>query len=288
MSCGNGLRGDVWIEFQQRFQIPNILEFYGATEGNVSLVNVEGVVGAIGRIPPFLAHRFPAALVRYDADTESPARDSRGFCVRCEPNEVGEAIGRVAADRTNIGARFDGYTNDDASKGKILRHVFEPGDAWFRTGDLMRQDARGYFYFVDRIGDTFRWKGENVSTAEVAEAICRFPGVRDAVVYGVIVPGTDGRAGMATIVAADGLNFHDLRTHLADRLPDYAQPVFLRVREHLETTATFKHTKHALAREGFDPTAIPNDMYFNDRERQTFVRLDASLYEQIRSGRVRL
>src|SRR5206468_4209331 len=145
MSCGNGLRGDVWIEFQQRFQIPNILEFYGATEGNVSLVNVEGVVGAIGRIPPFLAHRFPAALVRYDADAESPARDSRGFCIRCEPNEVGEAIGRVAADRTNIGARFDGYTNEDATKGKILRHVFEPGDAWFRTGDLMRQDARGYF-----------------------------------------------------------------------------------------------------------------------------------------------
>jgi fatty-acyl-CoA synthase len=287
MCCGNGLRGDVWTEFQKRFQIPRILEFYGATEGNVSLVNVEGVAGAIGRIPAFLAHRFPAALVKYDADRESPARDARGLCIRCEPKEVGEAIGRVSNDRSNIGARFDGYTNGDASSEKILRDVFEPGDAWFRTGDLMRQDARGFFYFVDRIGDTFRWKGENVSTSEVAEAICRFPGITDAVVYGVTVPGTEGRAGMAAVVAADGLNVAELRTHLADRLPDYAQPMFLRLRGHLEMTATFKHTKQTLAREGFDPATVLDDIYFNDRERQTFVPLDRSLYERIHRGQVR-
>ena len=172
MACGNGLRPDVWSAFQERFRVPHILEFYAATEGNVSLVNVEGKPGAIGRVPPFLAHRFPATLVRYDADAEAPVRDARGRCVRCAPNEVGEAIGQLPEDQSNVGRRFEGYTNEEASEQKILRDVFEPGDAWFRTGDLMRRDEDGYFYFVDRIGDTFRWKGENVATAEVAEAIC--------------------------------------------------------------------------------------------------------------------
>src|SRR3989475_5913122 len=168
MCCGNGLRPDVWNAFKERFQIPHILEFYAATEGNVSLFNIEGKPGAIGRIPSFLAHRFPAALVEYDADAGAPLRDARGFCVRCAPNEVGEAIGQLLKDRSNIGSRFDGYTNEEASEKKILCHVFEPGDAWFRTGDLMRKDEHGYFYFVDRIGDSFRWKGENVGTSEVS------------------------------------------------------------------------------------------------------------------------
>jgi fatty-acyl-CoA synthase len=288
MCCGNGLRADVWTDFQERFRIPKILEFYGATEGNVSLVNVEGEAGAIGRIPPFLAHRFPAALVKPDAESESPARDARGFCVRCGPNEVGEAIGRLSNGRTNVGARFDGYTDAEASAQKILRDVFEPGDAWFRTGDLMRQDARGFFYFVDRTGDTFRWKGENVSTSEVAEAICRVPGVRDAVVYGVAIPGADGRGGMAAIVADETFDLGVLRTHLSDRLPEYAQPLFLRVRDHLDLTATFKHTKNTLAHDSFDPAATADEIYFNDRRRQAFVRLDKPLYEQICGGRIRL
>jgi fatty-acyl-CoA synthase len=285
MCCGNGLRPDVWKGFKERFRIPHILEFYAATEGNVSLVNVEGRPGAIGRIPPFLAHRFPAALVKYDADTEAPVRDARGFCVHCAPNEVGEAVGQLLKDRSNVGSRFEGYTNEAASEDKILRHVFEPGDAWFRTGDLMRKDEQGYFYFVDRIGDTFRWKGENVATSEVSEAICAFPGVKEANVYGVVVPGTDGRAGMATIVADDGLDLVAFRTHLVDRLPEYAHPVFLRVRDDLEMTATFKHTKSALVREGYDPIAIGDALYFNDRERQAFVRLDKARYDRIQAGR---
>ena len=141
--------------------------------------------------------------MKYDADADAPVRDARGRCVRCAPNEVGEAIGQLQEDRSNVGSRFEGYTNEEASEAKILRDVFEPGDAWFRTGDLMRRDEHGYFYFVDRIGDTFRWKGENVATSEVAEAICAFPGIKEANVYGVAIPGTDGRAGMATIVADD-------------------------------------------------------------------------------------
>jgi fatty-acyl-CoA synthase len=284
MCCGNGLRPDVWTAFKERFRIPHILEFYAATEGNVSLVNVEGRPGAIGRIPPFLAHRFPATLVKYDAEADAPARDARGFCVGCAPNEVGEAIGRLLKDRSNVGSRFEGYTNEDASERKILRNVFEPGDAWFRTGDLMRKDEHGYFYFVDRIGDTFRWKGENVATSEVSEAICGFPGIKAANVYGVAIPGADGRAGMATIVTGDGLDLAALRTHLVDRLPDYARPVFVRVRDDLEITATFKHTKRALMCEGYDPVATRDAIYFNDRERQAFVRLDKPLFDRIQSG----
>jgi fatty-acyl-CoA synthase len=288
MCCGNGLRADVWDDFKERFRIPRILEFYAATEGNVSLVNVEGRPGAIGRVPPFLAHRFPATLVQYDADTDAPVRDARGFCVRCAPNEAGEAIGRLLKDRSNVGSRFEGYTNEEASERKILRDVFEPGDAWVRTGDLMRRDEHGYFYFVDRIGDTFRWKGENVATSEVSAAICGFPGIKEANVYGVAMPGADGRAGMATIVSDDGLDLAALRTHLADRLPEYAHPVFLRVRDDLEVTATFKHTKNALVRDGYDPVAIGDALYFNDRERQAFVRLDKPLYDRIQFGQVRL
>jgi fatty-acyl-CoA synthase len=287
MCCGNGLRPDVWDRFKERFRIPHILEFYAATEGNVSLVNVEGKPGAVGRIPPFLAHRFPAALVKYDADAHAPVRDARGFCVRCAPNEVGEAIGQLLKDRSNVGSRFEGYTNEQASENKILRHVFEPEDAWFRTGDLMRQDEHGYFYFVDRIGDTFRWKGENVATSEVSEAICGFRGIKEANVYGVAIPGTDGRAGMATIVTDAGLDLAAFRTHLIDHLPEYARPVFLRIRDDLEVTATFKNTKSALVREGYDPVSIGDAIYFNDRERQAFVRLDKSLYDRIQSGHIR-
>lgn len=191
--CGNGLRGDVWEAFQARFAIPRILEFYAATEGNFSLYNVEGERGAIGRIPSFLAHRFPAAIVKFDIATGKPLRDTDGRCIRCAPGEAGEAIGRIG-EADDRGGRFEGYTSAVESDKKVLRDVFAPGDAWFRTGDLMLQDAKGFFRFVDRIGDTFRWKGENVAASEVADAIAACPGVIDASVYGVAVPHADGRA----------------------------------------------------------------------------------------------
>src|SRR6266852_6374123 len=286
MCCGNGLRPDVWTDFKRRFRIPQILEFYAATEGNVSMFNVEGMPGAIGRIPPYLAHRFPATLVQYDVAREAPVRNERGFCIRCAPNEAGEAIGQVLEYSLNVGGRFEGYTSPEASEKKILRNVFEPGDAWFRTGDLMRKDEQGYFYFVDRIGDTFRWKGENVATSEVSEAICGFPGISEATVYGVEIPGTDGRAGMATIVGDDELDLAALRTHVANRLPAYARPVFLRMRSHLDVTGTFKHTKSGLVREAYDPVATEDAIYFDDRTSQAYVRLDRALYERIQDGRI--
>jgi fatty-acyl-CoA synthase len=203
-------------------------------------------------------------------------------------NEPGEAIGRIFEDASNLGNRFEGYSGPDATGKKILRNVFERGDAWFRTGDLLRKDKEGYFYFVDRIGDTFRWKGENVSTTEVAEALSAFPGILQANVYGVESPGADGRAGMAALAVADDLDLAALQSHLAACLPGYAHPLFLRIRRALEVTGTFKYTKAGFVRDGYTPAATDDTMYFNDRERGEFVRLDEALYARIQSGEVRL
>jgi fatty-acyl-CoA synthase len=288
IACGNGLRPDIWDTFQQRFAIPRILEFYAATEANFSLCNCEGRTGAIGRIPTFLAHRFPVALVAFDPERGEPLRDDNGRCRRCEVNEVGEAIGRIVSDGSAPESQFDGYTDPSATDRKILRNVFVDGDAWFRSGDLMRRDAAGFFYFVDRVGDTFRWKGENVSTGEVADVLCAWPEVREAVVYGVEVPGCDGRAGMAAIVADGTLDLDGLRAHLSIRVPEYARPVFVRVIREIETTSTFKPKKQDLVRIGFDPHATSDALFVNDRNAGAFVRVDAALFDSIRSGRFRL
>jgi fatty-acyl-CoA synthase len=288
LCCGNGLRADVWEKFQKRFAIPRILEFYAATEGNFSLYNVEGKVGAIGRVPSFLAHRFPLALVKFDAVSSEPARDQNGFCIRCATNEVGEAIGRIGNDPSAPGGEFEGYSDAKESEQKILRNVFAPGDAWYRTGDLMRRDAGGFFYFIDRIGDTFRWKGENVATAEVAAAITAFPGIKEANVYGVRVPGTEGAAGMAALVADGELDLRGFRRHLARTLPPYARPLFLRMTERIAATATFKHKKADFQREGFDPAATSDALYFDDAAKKAFVPLDGALYARIAARKVRL
>jgi fatty-acyl-CoA synthase len=287
LCCGNGLRPDVWEAFKSRFRIPRILEFYAATEGNVTMFNVEGKPGAIGRIPPFLAHRSPTALVKFDVERGEPVRDTQGFCIRCAPNEAGEALGKIVDGPASLGGRFEGYTGKEETERKILRDVFAHGDAWFRTGDLMRRDERGYFYFVDRIGDTYRWKGENVSTSEVSEALTDFPGITEASVYGVAVPGADGRAGMAVVVSEGAIDLAALRVHLAERLPDYARPVFLRVCAAIEITATFKHRKSELERESYNPAATTDPIFFYDPERGAFVPLDIALYRRIQRAEVR-
>ena len=288
MACGNGLRPDLWEEFKTRFRIPHILEFYGATEGNVNIFNFEGKQGAVGRVPWFVAHRFPIAVVRFDVERQQPVRNAEGFCERCDPNEPGEVIGRIVNDPARPGNRFEGYAAANQNENKILHDVFEKGDAWFRTGDLMRKDERGYFHFVDRVGDTFRWKGENVSTSEVAEAINTFPGIADANVYGVTVVGRDGRAGMAAIVCDGQCDLGALHEHLARNLPDYARPLFLRIQPKIEVTGTLKQKKVDLVREGFNPAATSNPIYFNDPQAKAFVLLDPTLYRRIESGDVRL
>jgi fatty-acyl-CoA synthase len=282
------LRADVWEKFRQKFQIPRILEFYAATEANFSLYNVEGKAGAIGRVPPFLKHRFPLALVKFDHALCEPLRDGNGRCIRCAAGDTGEALGRIQNGTGERAAAFEGYTDGGETERKILRDVFETGDAWFRTGDLMKQDANGFFYFVDRIGDTFRWKGENVSASEVAAALTEFPGITEAVVYGVAVPGTEGAAGMAAIATEGALDLQSLRSHLASRLPAYAQPLFLRIQDSIATTATFKHQKSDLARQGFDPASVTDAIYLNEPSRRACIRLDSAVFQRIHDGTIRL
>ncbi len=288
LACGNGLRADVWSTFKQRFAIPKILEFYAATEGNVSLFNFDGKEGAVGRLPWFFASRFPTKIVRFDIDRQEPQRDHHGFCIECADNEAGEVIGKILKDPEKPGARFEGYATAAQTETKMLRDVFEPGDVWFRTGDLMRKDADAYFYFVDRIGDTFRWKGENVSTAEIEETIGTFAGVLETGVYGVTVPGRDGRAGMAALAVTDPFDLAGFRAHLAARLPDYARPLFVRIRPEIELTATFKPKKIDLVKQGFDPSVVGDPIYFDDPAEQVFVRLTPTLYQRIVAGEVRL
>jgi len=287
LACGNGLRGDIWEAFQARFGIPQILEFYAATEGNFSLYNVEGKPGAIGKIPPLLAHRFPAAIIRVDPELGTPLRTVDGRCIPCTCGEVGEAIGRIGT-ANDAGGRFEGYTDPDETEKKILRNVLASGDAWFRTGDLMTLDRSGYFRFVDRVGDTFRWKGENVATSEVNEAILQFPGVVDATTYGVTIPGADGRAGMVAIVVDGRFNLGDFPKHLARRLPSYACPVFVRLCATLDSTETFKQTKHELVRDGFDPTRIADAVFFRDANSGAYRPLDPDAYLGLANGSLRL
>ena len=274
--------------FQRRFRIQHILEFYAATEGGLSLFNVQGKPGAIGHIPAYLAHRFAPALVAFDFDKGEPRRDENGFCIRCGVNEPGEAIGKVQNDPANAGSRFEGYTSAAETEKKILRHVFAKDDAWVRTGDLMRRDEKGFFYFVDRVGDTFRWKGENVASSEVAQVLCAFEGILHASVYGVAIPGTEGRAGMAAIVCAGALDLAALHRHLAERLPAYARPLFLRLCPQAELTGTFKYAKTDLVRQGFDPAQCADPLYFNHPELGAYAVLDAPLYDSILAGEFRL
>jgi len=270
---GAGLGADIWQEFRERFGVERILEGWSSTEANTSMLNVDNKPGSCGRIPFKELHN--ARLVRYDVATDSYPKTAEGRLIECEVGEVGELIGMIP-DLPDSGAgRFEGYTSKEATEQKILRDVFGPGDAWYRSGDLLRQDEEGYFYFVDRIGDTYRWKSENVSTQEVAEALGAFPGLEVANIYGVRVPGTDGRAGMAALVFAaaaafDGAAFFEFS---AERLPHYAVPLFVRIPDLADLTATFKLRKFDLQREGYDPALVGDPLYVRDEQARAYVPL---------------
>jgi fatty-acyl-CoA synthase len=289
-AIGNGLRPDVWPRFAERSGIEKIIEFYGATEGNVGLINLDSKPGAIGRVPPHLAKRFNIKLVAFDTEKEEVLRDDKGRCIECKPGEVGEAIGEIRPDDARY--RFDGYQDEEATKKKILKGVFADGDVYFRTGDLMKRDAQGYFYFVDRIGDTFRWKSENVSTNEVAEALGVFKGVIQANIYGVEVGDYSGKAGMAALIVDTAvLDLKALRAHVHRELPHFARPLFLRLHteapsEH--TTGTFKLKKTDLVKQGWDPEKVSEPLYLDDADTGTYVELTAELRAKILSGEKRV
>ena len=284
LAFGNGLRPDIWGTVKDRFRIPEILEFYGSTEGNVSLFNFDGKPGSIGRVPDYLKKRFNVRLARFDVEADAPLRGLDGRCQEAAPGEVGECLGHIGGD---VRGEFAGYADKVASEKKILHDVFEAGDAWFRTGDLMRMDEDGYFYFVDRVGDTFRWKGENVSTSEVASILAGVPGVMEATVYGVKVGEQDGRAGMASLVVTDGFDISGLPEAIDEHLPPYARPVFVRLQPQIEVTGTFKYRKIDLVADGFDPTAIKHPLYMRDNDKG-YVKLTKALYGKVVAGAMRV
>jgi fatty-acyl-CoA synthase len=284
LAFGNGLRPDIWPVMKQRFRIPEILEFYGSTEGNVSMFNFDGREGAIGRAPKWLRKRFNVRLVQFDLETETPIRGTNGLCIEAGPGQIGECIGQIGGDART---EYSGYVSKTESEKKVLHDVFEKGDAWFATGDLMRTDAEGYFYFVDRIGDTYRWKGENVSTNEVAERLMGCPGVKEANVYGVEVAGAEGRAGMAGLVVGPEFDIKAFGDGVAHELPAYAQPVFVRVLPALETTGTFKTRKMDLVADGFDPGKIRGPLYVRDAKKG-YVKVTKGVFEKIAAGAVKL
>ncbi len=283
---GNGLGAEVWEGFVGRFAIPHVIEFYGATEGNASLINLDGPPGAVGRVPNYLKFKFNLEIIRYDVDTNINPRSSDGFCIMADPNKPGELIAEIRNDDPRF--RFEGYQTKEATQKKILRDVFKKGDAWFRTGDLLKRDKLGYFYFTDRVGDTYRWKAENVATGEVAAALSRFAGVTQANVYGVQVPGYDGRAGMAAVISDGQPDMKALKAHVEGSLPHYARPIFLRLSQEAETTSTFKFKKTNLVKAGFDPANISEPLYFANPASGAYELIDAQIYKSICAGEVRL
>ncbi len=283
---GNGLRPEVWEAFRDRFALPHIVEFYGSSEGNIAFFNLDDKVGSVGRLPPYTRRILNIRVVEFDVEKEEVVRNADGRVIECPPGRTGEVIGLI--DPTKPGGRFDGYADPEATQKKILTDAFEPGDRWFRSGDLLSRDADGYFYFVDRIGDTFRWKGENVATSEVTEVLSVFDGITEVNVYGVQVPGTDGRAGMAAIVAPDDLDMEALYAHVSRDLASYARPLFLRLEEAIEVTGTLKHRKVDLVKAGFDPSRIEGPLFLRDDAAKTYVRLDEALYARLLAGELRV
>ena len=277
---GNGLRADVWKEFEERFGIKHLVEFYGSTEGNVSFLNFDGKIGAIGRLPKYMEKRIRTRIVKFDIAEEEPIRNEEGFCIEADPNEAGEAIGEISPD-----SRFDGYNDPAQTEKKILRNVFEPGDMWFRTGDLLKRDEQGYIYFIDRIGDTFRWKSENVSTNEVAEVLNQYKGIELANVYGVEIPKTDGRAGMASVnLTSDSLDGKALAAYVDDKLPVYARPIFIRIQPVAETTGTFKYRKVDLVKDGFDLEKVKDPVYVRLPGSDAYELLTPDIQTKINAG----
>ena len=280
---GNGLRPDIWAQLLTRFKVPRVLEFYGSTEGNVSMFNFDGQTGAIGRAPDYLKGLFNIRLAKFDVEAEAPVRGPDGRCIEAAVDEPGECLGEIKADARTA---YVGYADRQASEKKVLHDAFAPGDAWFLTGDLLRKDADGYFYFVDRVGDTFRWKGENVATNEVATILDAAPGVKEANVYGVKVGDMDGRAGMAGLVVAPDFDAKAFGAFVEGRLPGYAQPVFLRLLPEIEVTGTFKHRKVDLVAAGFDPAKVSDPLFV--RCETGYEPLTQERYDQIISGEMRL
>jgi fatty-acyl-CoA synthase len=282
VAVGNGLRPDIWPRFKARFGIETVREFYGATEAPGFIANISGREGSVGRVP--LGGAGWLRLVQYDVDNDEHARDRRGHCIPCGPNEVGELLIRVPRLSTG-GLAYRGYTDEAATRKKLLQDVFRKGDQYFRSGDLLRRDDDGFYYFVDRIGDTFRWKGENVSTAEVADVITHDDAIEEATVIGVPVPNMEGQAGLAAVVPSGDFDPDRFWNAVSD-LPAYAQPRFVRVMGSLAKTGTFKIQKNELRNDGVDPSKVSDPLYV--RTNAGYEMLTRERWTDVKEGRLKL
>jgi fatty-acyl-CoA synthase len=240
--AGNGLRPEIWDEFTKRFNIPRVCEFYAASEGNTAFINVFNVPRSAGWAA------MPVAYVAYDADTGEPLRGEDGWVQKVPAGEPGLLLSPVSRLQP-----FDGYTDKSASEKKLVRNAFRKGDVYFNTGDVMSPQGMGHAAFVDRLGDTFRWKGENVATTEVERALASDKGIEECTVFGVEIPRTGGRAGMAAVKLREGSDFDGkaLGKTVYQELPAYAMPLFVRVVDSMEHTSTFKSRKVDLREQGY-------------------------------------
>jgi solute carrier family 27 fatty acid transporter 1/4 len=283
---GNGLRSEIWVDFTTRFNIKNIAEIYGSTEGNCNLINFDGKVGAAGFVPRIFLPLVPVVLIKVDPCSGEPKRDPEtGLCIRCKFNEPGELVGVINKKRPLTD--FEGYSDHNSKEKKLVRDINKQGDMAFRSGDILVMDEDGYIYFKDRIGDTFRWKGENVSTTEVEKVINKVVDLKDTIVYGVEIPNTDGRAGMVAILNTDDtLDLDLLAKEVTQQLPSYARPLFVRKIKEIDITGTFKLKKMGLQKDGFDVNTLTDPIYFYSNGR--YVPLEVELYTNIVSGKIKL
>ncbi|XP_061234112.1 long-chain fatty acid transport protein 6 isoform X2 [Neopsephotus bourkii] len=286
LAVGNGIRNNVWKDFKNRFGSVKICEFYGATEGNICFMNHTEKIGSVGRTNFFYKLFFPFDLIKYDFQKDEPIRNKHGWCEKVKKGEAGLLISKVNAKNP-----FFGYAgNKRHTEKKLLCEVFKKGDLYFNTGDLMVQDHENFLYFWDRIGDTFRWKGENVATTEVSDIIVMLDFIQEANVYGVSVPDHEGKAGMASLILKQNtlLDLEQIYKQVVTYLPSYACPLFLRVQDKMEMTGTFKQQKFRLVDEGFNPSTITDPLYFLDNSKKAYVLLTKEVHEMILSGKIKL
>lgn len=278
---GNGMRPNIWGKFKQRFGIEEILELYASSEGNVGFSNIFNFDNTVGFSPT------PYAIVQFDKEKNEAIRDKKGNCCKVKKGEVGLLIGKITSR-----SPFDGYTDPEKNKSVIMQNVFKKDDSYFITGDLVRDIGFRHAQFVDRLGDTFRWKGENVSTTEVENIVSEYPKITEAVVYGVEIPNTNGRAGMAAITLHEGeeITTDDLAKLVAEfkkHLPAYAIPVFLRIQETVETTGTFKYQKNKLKEQSFDPNKTSDRLLVLLPNEQAYCDINAEIYANIEAYKYR-
>ncbi|XP_017488353.1 PREDICTED: long-chain fatty acid transport protein 4-like [Rhagoletis zephyria] len=286
MVFGNGLRPQIWTPFVKRFNIKKVGEFYGATEGNANIMNNDNTIGAIGFISRIFPQIYPIAIIKADSDTGEPIRGADGLCQRCEPGESGVFIGKII--KGNPSREFLGYADETASSKKIAHNVFKKGDMAFLSGDLLTADERGYLYFMDRTGDTFRWKGENVSTSEVEAQVSNVASYKDTIVYGVTIPNAEGRAGMAAIYDPQRqVNLERFAEDISKVLPSYARPQFIRFLTNVDITGTYKLRKVDLQKEGYNPNIIQDAIYYYQTTSGRYGLLTNDIFEKINRGEVR-